>query len=171
MTCSLVHQLTDIYLQHFFFQLWTKLLWRFTYRHLCDSVVLVLLDKHPDMGLLGCLVIPNCMFGFKRNCQAGFQRGAVTDLHSYQQRMRVLGAPCFCQQLIWSVFLLSLFHWTVLVGGLCLHFRDTQWCQVASHRLCAHLVSTCFLQWSVCSNLLSILFFKSECLFSYYWHL
>lgn len=144
----------------FFFQLWTKLLWRFTCRRLRDSMVLVLLDKHPDMGLLGCLVIPNCMLGFKRNCQAGFQWGAVTDLQSYQQRMTVLGAPCFCQQLILSVFLQSLFHWTILVGGLHLHFRNAQWCQVASHRLCAHLVSTCevsvqifypfhFLNWNV----------------------
>ena len=123
-------------------------------------MVLFLLDKHPGVGLLGCLVIPNCMFGFKRNFQAGFQWGGVTVLHSYQQRMRVLGAPCFCQQLMLSVFLQSLFHWTILVGGSYLHFCNAQWCQVASHRLGAHLVSVCLLQWSVCSNLLFVSFFK-----------
>lgn len=66
---------------------------------LCDHMVLFLSDKHPEVGMLG-----NCIRGFKRTCQAGFQRGC-TSLHSYQQWTRVLGAPRPCQQLTLSIFL------------------------------------------------------------------
>ena len=151
----------DIYLQHFFFsQLWTKLLWRFTYRRSIHGSIS--LGQTPSRGITGLFGNPKLDVWLQKKLPGWFPMGGggVTVLHSNQRRMRVLGAPCFCQQLILSVFLQSLFHWTILVGGWYLHFRNAQWCQVASHRLGAPLVSICLLQWSVCSNLLSISLFK-----------
>ena len=145
--CSPIHQLMNIYVVSTFWLLWITWLWTFAYKFSCGCMLSVFLGTYLRTELLSHVVTLCLTFwGTDKVFQSG-----CTNLHSHQQRMRVLISPHPHQHLLLSVFFLT----AILMGIKWYHIVILIYISLITPFLRCHLYFTflvyVFLIWGLTS--------------------